>query len=226
MSDKEIDFYEQLILSGMYNLGDINAGLAHEINNPLAIVLGQVSVIKMMVEKDKLPKEKLLEKLNKVEAATQRVIDLVDKMRMIPRSVTNKENVPVDVFKILQTNQFLVAYPCKKADINLTIDEVNVEEHFIQCVWEEVVVGLDNILKFAVRQIKEQTEESNKWIKLKVSFKNDQFDLQVQYVANIDSNPNLEVAKKLIERYNGKLNWSNEGFQVQFPLSKVANKAA
>lgn len=207
---------KRLLTQGLYQLGDFNAGLAHEINNPLAILIGQLSIMKMMLEKGKLTEEKLAEKLTKLEDATQRVIDIVESMRKIPRSVNSKELVPVPLNDILDVASFLIAYPCKKADVSYTCPQVD-ESIFLLCIWEEIVVVLNSLLKSCVDSIKDM--EDNKFITLEVSSTQHQVSLSIKCNHSPDILPELlEICQDIFAQYEFDLLWEKNCFSIAMPI--------
>jgi C4-dicarboxylate-specific signal transduction histidine kinase len=57
----------------MASLGQLAGGIAHEINNPMAIVLGKNAQIATMTEKDNIDKNKIIEATNKIKMTVERV---------------------------------------------------------------------------------------------------------------------------------------------------------
>lgn len=216
---EENSFIEQLIVSSMYNLGDINGGLAHEINNPLTILVGQISLVKMMHEKGKLTPEQLVDKIGKIDDATRRVIDLVEKMRKIPRSVTEKTKTPTSLEKILNTNHFLIEYVCKKNNIEL---EINTSEILLDCIWEEVTVALDLILKDCIHHLLTQ-ECKNKKLSITTSMKENHCLLSI---GPFYASENFIYAQNILKRYNCKVESNNNFAEILIKKNSQDQKVA
>lgn len=66
-------------------IGKIAAGVSHEINNPLAIICGKVSLAIDMVEAGQ-PKEKILPLLTKVDATADRISQIVQALNTFSRN--------------------------------------------------------------------------------------------------------------------------------------------
>jgi len=214
--------HQKLLIQGLYELGDFNGGLAHEINNPLAILLGQISIMKMMQEKGKLTPEKISEKLDKLEDATQRVIDLVESMRKIPRSVTEKQLEPVALSKIINVNSFLIAYHCKKFEIEFKCSDIS-ENMFLECIWEEIVVVLNTILKGYINSLKKL--EGDKFIHIDISG-DQKIKIQIHGASSIELGEDLfSVCQQIVSQYNFQLEIESNSIILICPLSQQESAA-
>ena len=206
---------QELLFQTLYELGNFNGGLAHEINNPLAILVGQISLMKMMAEKNTLSPEKLAEKLDKLESATQRVIDIVDDMRKIPRSVSEKVLEPVALSKIIDVNSFLIAYPCKKFEIDFICSNF-ADDIFINCVWEEVVVVLNTLLRSCISSIKELASDKSLIVEIQY---NQMLNITIKSSAALNINNELfPICQDILSRYQLELKIENNNFVIQCPI--------
>lgn len=67
--------------SKMASLGEMAAGLAHEINNPVAIISGRAQQLMMALERDNCPPETLMKGLENIEQTSQRITRIVRSLR-------------------------------------------------------------------------------------------------------------------------------------------------
>lgn len=216
------ELHQKLLIQGLYELGDFNGGLAHEINNPLAILLGQISIMKMMLEKGTLTSEKISQKLDKLEDATQRVIDLVENMRKIPCSVTDKEIRPIALAHIIEINSFLIAYPCKKFEIDYAVKFESsdiADEIYIECIWEEVVVVLNTVFKSCIAAMKEL--EDNKFLKIEVLC-HQELAIHIKAATSFElDNDLLAVCRQIVARYKLQLDIKENSLVLTGPFSQL-----
>jgi hypothetical protein len=71
------------------DLGEMSAGIAHEINNPLAIIQGRAEQIKHSLTHDKFSKEFGMLNVNKIIATTERISKIVKSLRTVSRDSSN-----------------------------------------------------------------------------------------------------------------------------------------
>jgi signal transduction histidine kinase len=113
------------------SLGILAAGVGHEINNPLAIIKGNIDILKRKLDplKENLNFD-LDRRLGVVNESIVRIANIVDGMRTMARSDTQHLS-PIDVHEYLEKTVSLVKEIYKKNNINVTTD-YNAKSVFIQ----------------------------------------------------------------------------------------------
>ncbi len=97
--EKEIEEQKIRMISAarLASLGEMSAGIAHEINNPLAIIDGSIHII----EKNKNP-EKIKEKIEVIKLSIQRIASIVFGLKKFSRSSTKHFRTSECIEKIIQ----------------------------------------------------------------------------------------------------------------------------
>jgi len=88
----------QLIQMERYTvLKDLGAGVAHEINNPLAVILGRTQTMKVRVVRGTATPQDFLETLEKIETNVKRISKIITAMRLMTKDSSSEktENLPV-----------------------------------------------------------------------------------------------------------------------------------
>lgn len=71
-------------------IGEMAAGIGHEINNPLAIIKGFLIITKKLLSKPKIDKEKIINKIDKMDLASSRIENIVRGLRTFSRTETDE----------------------------------------------------------------------------------------------------------------------------------------
>jgi PAS domain S-box-containing protein len=80
------------------SIGRLAAGVGHEINNPLAIIQGHLSMIESEMKLSNLDNKKIFERLGKVDLAIERIANIVKGLRSFSRT----DDQPLSSFDIYQ----------------------------------------------------------------------------------------------------------------------------
>jgi signal transduction histidine kinase len=113
----------QLVQSGkMAAVGQLAAGVAHELNSPLAAVLLQIQSSKMRLEIGNL--EKATRSLEVAERATNTAQRIIDKLLRFSH-VSNQSRLPVRVDALYRDTLEMVGDPVRKSGVALQVDPVD-----------------------------------------------------------------------------------------------------
>ena len=110
----------QLVQSGkMAAVGQLAAGVAHEVNNPLQIILSRVQLL-MMRHKEE---ERLSRDLQLIESNVKRISGIIRSLLDFARHNSGEEEwKPVDLHHLVAQTANLMQHLMEKADIDLTIE--------------------------------------------------------------------------------------------------------
>lgn len=81
----------------MAALGEMAGGIAHEINNPLAVIEGRARQIKSLVMKDTIAQDKLVAFADTISLTCERIAKIIRGLRTFSRSAENDPYVLVDI---------------------------------------------------------------------------------------------------------------------------------
>jgi nitrogen-specific signal transduction histidine kinase len=74
-----------LITDRMESLGTLIAGIAHEINNPLTIIVGNLDIVKNEIQQAQKNIDVVIERLNDAEKATGRILNIIKSLNVFSR---------------------------------------------------------------------------------------------------------------------------------------------
>lgn len=147
--------------SKLASLGEMSAGIAHEINNPLAIIEGTATLLLRDFSGD----EKLKAKLVRIEKATWRIAKIVTGLRKFARASTEEPRQPQSLKQILAESLLLTEAQFKRNNVSLQINcettaqilchEIEIEQVFVILFNNSI----DAIKSFEQRWVSLQVEE-------------------------------------------------------------------
>lgn len=130
------------------SLGEMSAGIAHEINNPLGIIEGNLELL----EKLKSDPEKFSKKLNSLKLATDRIAKIVGSLRRFSRSDASEDLRPESLQRIIADSMVLVETKARNAQVPLKLNVS--EDPWILCNETEIQQVLINLLNNAIDAVK------------------------------------------------------------------------
>lgn len=147
----------------MASLGEMAAGIAHEINNPLSIILGLSSQLRRSIQSGNAVAEDCIGHLSRIDATTQRVAKIIKGLRTFSRNEKQDPMISADVRSIVEDTVELCRERFKIHGIDLRIDASL--HQTIECRPAQVSQILMNLLGNAHDAVETFSE---KWVSLEV----------------------------------------------------------
>lgn len=123
---KELEVSKMQLIhsSKMASLGEMASGMAHEINNPLTIIVGKIAVIRVMLEDLEIKNPTIIGEIDKIKETTDRIGKIIRGLRTFSRSSKEDpfELVPLD--KIIEETLDLCKERFRVNDIEIKIDKI------------------------------------------------------------------------------------------------------
>ncbi len=158
-------------------MGELAAGIAHEINNPLGIILGFVQDILDEIPSD----DSLFESIKIIEKETARCVDVVKNLLDFAR-LKPPERIPVNIVELLEGSIVLLTPGIKKNKVSIKknlkekIPTIELDPQLIQQVFLNVMINAvqampdTGVLTLGIDLVyKEQSHESGNLIQISIS---------------------------------------------------------
>lgn len=208
--------------SKMNALGRMASGIAHEINNPLTIVYGQTSLLKRMATDENIEKTKLLAVVESMEKMCERIVRIINGLRVFSRDTSNDPFEFYPAYKILNDTLPFCQGRIHSSGITLDVDTISEDVEFY-CRPVQISQVLLNLLNNAADAVK-NIEGGKVQIKLismdnRVGFSvtDNGSGIKKEYVANLftpffttkeignGTGLGLSIAKGIINAHDGSI---------------------
>lgn len=171
------------------SLGEMAAGVAHEINNPLSIITATASSLPRFLHDS----EKLALKLEQIDKATRRISKIVNALRKFSRSSDKSDFVKKPLAEII--TETLVLTEAKANHLGTQIETEIETDGTIMCNEIEIEQVLINLINNGLDEIKNL---DIKWIKIKLFEKNNKIVLQI---SDSGTGIPLEIQSKIFQPF-------------------------
>ena len=111
---------QQLLLvnnSKFTTFGEMAAGIAHEINNPITVIAARATQIRELAENESLSAEKVLPLIDRVDTTLNRINRITTSMRALFRDGTQDPMIPARLHEIVEETYDLTAVALQNAQI-------------------------------------------------------------------------------------------------------------
>jgi signal transduction histidine kinase len=233
--------------SKLASIGELAAGVGHEINNPLAIIQGNLNILKKKFETVPGIDEKYKAYIHKCTLAVNRITNIVKGLRSFSRSdVDNLEEF--DIQDCIDEILIMIDDIYTKKGINLTYECANedyvYEVHANRGKFQQVVINLLSNAKDAVEENETQLIEihntiSNEYFKVSIKDNGKGINPEIKdkifesffttKEINKGTGIGLALVANIVKEFNGTIEVESElgggtTFSVSFPVKTYSQK--
>lgn len=228
--------------SKMASLGEMASGLAHEINNPLTIILNRASQMKAKIERDQFDPQTALVELEKIENTVERIAKIIRGLRAFSRNADSDPMISCDLRSIINDTLELCQERVKKNGINLRL-KGNLSDYRIVARPSQINQVLLNLLNNCMDAIRTMTQP---WIEIGIETRGNLIEISItdsghgipEHIANRMMEPffttkevgrgtglGLAISRGIIEDHQGRFYYDHESpntrFVIALPLEKL-----
>lgn len=220
--------------SKMASLGEMAGGIAHEINNPLAIISGKAEQIKKYLSSPEMDREKLIQAVEKIEDTSFRISKIIKGLRSFSRTGELDPSKETTVEELIEETLDLCRERMRSENIELIMDlqkDLKILGRPTQI--QQVLI---NLLNNSLDAIKTKDE---RWIKISSEQHPNQTIITItdsgkgipDSLRDKIMNPffttkevgkgtglGLSISKRIMEAHNGKLVYNNTNPNTSFSL--------
>ncbi len=174
---------EQVLIqkSKLESLGQLAAGIAHEINQPLGLINISIQNLFRKVEKEKLSDEYLFEKREFIDQNIDRIKRIIEHIRLFSRDQQNNRNERLDIAETLKNALSMINTQCSNHNINI-IQEISTADMATlgnKYRFEQVILNLLSNAKDALED-KFDEYDDNKRIFIRLFLKDKRIFLEIE----------------------------------------------
>lgn len=234
---------EKLLLqsSKMASLGQMASGVAHEINNPLAIIMGRATQIRRLVGGADFNPENVTQGVLKIEETVQRIAKIVRGLQAFSRNADGDKMQMVNISSLVSDTLALCQERFKNHEVVLQVDCPTSEQ--VECRAAQIEQVLMNLLGNAFDAVEALPE---KWVKLSVVARPTKIEISVmdsgqgipRHIVDRLMEPffttkpvgkgtglGLSISKGLVEQHQGEFRYdfqsTNTRFVIELPYRQV-----
>ena len=177
--------------SKLASLGELAAGVAHEINNPVAIIRGSAELIpKVMSDADKLDR-----KIESIYKSCDRIAHIITSLRKFSHSSGHNEKTLSPLPRILREAISLAKIRASRFGVEIDLDDRTQSVPTIECNEVEIEQVAINLINNAVDAIK---EKEDRWVRIELT--SDDEYARVRFIDSGDGLPD-DAKDKLFEPF-------------------------
>jgi signal transduction histidine kinase/DNA-binding NarL/FixJ family response regulator len=160
----------------MAALGEMAGGIAHEVNNPLAIIIGKARQLRDEIRRLHGDDTPMMRFATSIEETSHRIVKIINGLRTISRSAERDPLVASGVAPIIDGTMAICASRFKYSEIQL-VTEGDVEPLAVACRPAEISQVLLNLVGNALDAVEPLAE---KWVKIAVKDLGGQVEISVE----------------------------------------------
>ena len=253
----ELALEEQRIMTihtaRLASLGEMSAGVAHEINNPLAIIEGSLEVL----SRGPMEEARFQQKIATLKRAVTRISRIVNGLRRFARASDADARVTTSLLQIVRDAMVITDTKSKRhgATVELWVSpELTEADLLLACDPIEIEQVVINLVNNAIDAVKDQNDPESRWVRVSLEAST-QKPVKELLLRVLDAGPGLSgeaetkmfdpffttkplgegtglglsISKGIVDRHHGQISlnktFSNTCFEVRLPRHRNSDRA-
>ncbi|MBL7671749.1 MAG: GHKL domain-containing protein [Bdellovibrionaceae bacterium] len=177
-------------------IGQMAGGIAHEVNNPLSIIIMRADILSQMIGRGTVDPKEIKAGLEKITETAVRISKIIKGLRALSRGGNHEAFSEVYVNSVISSTLELCEQSVKNKDINIRPVQNTADPRF-ECRPVQISQVLLNLINNAVDEIKNLPFEE-RWVEIRVKDLGEQVLVQV-----LNGGPKVseEVANKMFQPF-------------------------
>jgi signal transduction histidine kinase len=181
--------------SKMTIIAKIAGGMAHEFNNPLAIMQGYAYKLRTLAESETLSKDSAVHISSRMEMTVNRISQLTSALQSIGNSVGKPEQfVTISASSLVKKAIHLANSDKKSARV---VFDDNIEDIDVECVQSQLIQSIANIIDNAIEAT---LNDQQGWIRLHYNHDEEKDSVTI-YVENSGKKLDPQIFSKICEPF-------------------------
>lgn len=148
----------------MSALGEMAGSIAHEIKNPMTVILGRAVHLKEKIEKADVPKKEILYSLGLIEKTSDQILGIVEAMKTYTRDGSRDPLSPVLIHNIIEDSLQMMSTRLEHNSFSVT--KKYKEDLLVQARPTQILQILVNLFANAIEA---NEERSRRWLRIEAS---------------------------------------------------------
>lgn len=145
------------------SLGEMSSGMAHEINNPVAVVKGYLSILRRKLSRTDLDSKDYDSILNSCDEAVIRITNIIRSLKSVSRQDPSETAHECELSSLWQEVEILCQHGLRDANVELELQSNISSEDVLILRFTHILQVLVNLINNARDAI---TEREKRWIKV------------------------------------------------------------
>lgn len=231
--------------SNLTLMGEVSAGIGHEINNPLTIISLRNDQIKNLVLNKTAESEKILKYSEEIKATIGRIVKIVKGLQVLSRDSSTDPKQDVFLTDIIESSKQLCADKASKNGVIFINHDKEIQVFSVYGRETQLAQVFVNLISNSIDAVKDLTE---KWISIELAKNQELIEIKISdsgkgisdIVVKKMMDPffttkevgkgtglGLSIVTRIIEDHNGRFfynkNSKNTEFIIHLPLTKEQN---
>jgi PAS domain S-box-containing protein len=166
-------------------LGEMAGGVAHEINNPLAVISGKAQILRILLDHPVMDKDAMGKQVDAIRATVKRITRVISGMQSFGRDATKDPFSRTTIGSIIDDTIAFCAERFRNHSVELRLN-LEVRDFEIACRPSQIAQVLLNLLNNAFDAVAESPGDRPKWVELRTRVRGESLECSVA-----DSGPGI-----------------------------------